>query len=125
MRRILEGSCAHVNLSWGSLSLKGLDKKIFNHSVENLNETIVNEVLRSFFQQLQMCSESETSKLFNLFIHKKDGVSANQFQGVHLNEIPFAKDLLTLKILLYDMDIVDGNIIGEFARRNTKILCEC
>ena len=46
-----------------------------------------------------------------------DGVSADQFQGVHMNAIPIVEDLLTLNILLYDIDIVDGNIIGELARR--------
>ena len=62
--------------------------------------------------------EEETSKLFILFINKMDGLSPNQFQGVHMNDIPIVEDLLTLNILLYDIDIVDGNIIGELARRS-------
>ena len=61
--------------------------------------------------------EEETSKLFNLFINKMDGLCSDQFQGVHMNDIPFVEDLLTLNIVPYDIDIVDGNIIGEFARR--------
>ena len=62
----------------------------------------------------------ETSKLFNLFINKMDGLSANQFQGVHMNDIPTVEDLQTLNILLYDIDIVDGNIVGELARRSVQ-----
>ena len=58
--------------------------------------------------------EEETSKLFNLFINKMDGLSPNQSQGVHMNDIPFVEDLLTSKIVLYDIEIVDGNNIGEF-----------
>ena len=54
--------------------------------------------------------EEETSKLLNLFINKMDGLSLNQFQGVHMNDIPTVEDLLTLNILLYDIDIVDGNL---------------
>ena len=46
--------------------------------------------------------------------------SANQFQGVHMNDILFVEDLLTLNIVLYDIDIVDGNIIGELARRSVQ-----
>ena len=42
-----------------------------------------------------------------------DGLSPNQFQGVHMNDIPIVEDMLTLNILLYDIDIVDGNIIGD------------
>ena len=64
--------------------------------------------------------EEETSKLFNLFINKMDGLSADQFQGVHMNDIPIVEDLLTLNIHLYDIDIVDGNIVGELARRSVQ-----
>ena len=49
-----------------------------------------------------------------------DGLSPNQFQGVHMNDIPIVEDLLTLKILLFDIDIKDGNIIGEVARRSVQ-----
>ena len=45
-----------------------------------------------------------------------EGLSPNQFQGVHMNDIPTIEDLLTLNILLYDKGIVDGNIVGELAR---------
>ena len=46
-----------------------------------------------------------------------DELSADQFQGVHMNDIPFVEDPLTLNIVLYDIDIVDGNIIGKLATR--------
>ena len=45
-----------------------------------------------------------------------DGLSPNQFPGVHMNDIPTVEDLLTLNILLYDIDIVDGNM----ARRSMQ-----
>ena len=64
--------------------------------------------------------EEKTSNLFNIFINKMDGLSPNQFQGVHMNDIPMVEDLLTLNILLYDTDIVDRNIIGELAGRSAK-----
>ena len=64
--------------------------------------------------------EEETLKLFNLFINKMDGLSPNQFQGVHMNDIPTVEDLLTLNVLLCDLDIVDGNIIGELIRRSVQ-----
>ena len=37
-----------------------------------------------------------------------------------MNDIPTIEDLLTLNILMYDIDIVDGNIIGELARRSVQ-----
>ena len=48
------------------------------------------------------------------------GLSADQFQAVHMNDIPIVEDMLTLNILLYDLDIVDGNIVGELARRSVQ-----
>ena len=72
--------------------------------------------------------EEETSKLFNLFINEMDGLSPNQFQGVHMNDVPTVEDLLTLNILLYDIDIVDGTLLENLQDevcRNTKILCGC
>ena len=37
-----------------------------------------------------------------------------------MNDISFVEDLLTLNIVLYDIDIVDGNIIGELAKRSVQ-----
>ena len=64
--------------------------------------------------------EEETSKLFNLFINKMDGLSPNQFQGVHVNDIPTVEDMLTLNILLHEIDFADVNIVGELARRSLQ-----
>ena len=64
--------------------------------------------------------EENTPKMFDLFINKMSGLSADQFRGVHMNDIRFVEDLLTLNIVLYNIDIVDGNIIGELARRSLQ-----
>ena len=37
-----------------------------------------------------------------------------------MNDIPNLEDLLTLNILLYYIDFVDGNIIGELARQSVQ-----
>ena len=49
-----------------------------------------------------------------------DGLSPNQFEGVHLNDIPVAEDLVTLNILLYDIVIVSWNNLGGIARRSAQ-----
>ena len=49
-----------------------------------------------------------------------DGLSPNHFQGVHMNDIATVEDLLTRNILLYDIDIMDGNIVGELARQSVQ-----
>ena len=64
--------------------------------------------------------EEETSNIFNSIINKMDGLSPNQFKGVHMNDIPIVEHLLTLNILLYGIVIVDGNLIGEVARRSLQ-----
>ena len=37
-----------------------------------------------------------------------------------MNDIHTVEDLLTLNILLYDTDFVDGNIVGEIARQSVQ-----
>ena len=64
--------------------------------------------------------EEKPWNLINFFINKIDGLSPNQFQGAHLNNFPTVEDLLTPNILLFDIDIVDGNIVGELARRSVQ-----
>ena len=64
--------------------------------------------------------EEKSSKLSNLIITEMNGLSPNQFHGVHINDIPTFGDLLTLKTLPYDIDTVDGKIIEELARRSTQ-----
>ena len=49
-----------------------------------------------------------------------DGLSPNRFQGFHVNGNPTTEDLLTLNIILYDIDTVDGNVVGELARRTIQ-----
>ena len=62
--------------------------------------------------------EEETPKLFFIFMIELDELSHNEFQGVHKNDIPTVEDLLTVKSLLCDINIVEGNIVGELARRS-------
>ena len=56
----------------------------------------------------------------SLVINKLGGLSAGHFQGVHMNDILFVQDLLNLNIVMYDIDIVVGNIIGKFASRSMQ-----
>ena len=37
-----------------------------------------------------------------------------------MNDTPIVEDLLTLNIVLYDIDIVDGNIVEELSRRSLQ-----
>ena len=63
--------------------------------------------------------EEEFSKNFNLFLKNSEG-DISKFQGVHLNDIPKVEDLLQLNIFLYDIDFMDGELIGELCRRNNQ-----
>ena len=63
--------------------------------------------------------EEETSKLFNLYVQKKL-VEAATFKGVCMDDIPTVEDLTSVNIFLYDIDIVDGTLVGELARRSIQ-----
>ena len=64
--------------------------------------------------------EEETSKIFNLFFNNSEEGDVSKFQAVHLNDIPKVEDLLQLNIFLYDIDLVDGELIGELCRRSIQ-----
>ena len=61
--------------------------------------------------------EEETSKIFNLFLKNNEERDVSKFQSVHLKDIPKVEDLLQLNIFHYDIDFVDGELIGELCRR--------
>ena len=82
----------------------------------------------AFHLQGTQRQEEENSKLFNLFLNIIDGLSPNQFQGFHVNDIPTVEDLLSLNFVLYDIEIVDGTLsenLQDEVCRNRKILCDC
>ena len=62
----------------------------------------------------------ETSKIFNLFLNNCGEGDPSKFQGVHMTDIPKVEDLLQLNIFLYDIDFVDGELIGEMCRRSNQ-----
>ena len=74
--------------------------------------------------------EEETSKIFNLFLNNCGEADPSMFQGVHMTETPKVEEMLQLSIFLYDIDFVEGELIGDLARRSiqkfeksVKLLC--
>ena len=49
-----------------------------------------------------------------------DGFSVNQFKSLHVNGIPIVEDPLTLSILDYDIEVLDGNIIKGLNGRSVQ-----
>ena len=64
--------------------------------------------------------EEETSKIFNIFLNNSEERDPSNFQGVHMTDIPKVENLLQLNIFLYDIDFVDGELIGELCRRSIQ-----
>ena len=64
--------------------------------------------------------EEETTKIFNLFLINSEERDPSNFQSVHMIDIPKVEDLLQLNIFLYDIDFVDGELIGELCRRSIQ-----
>ena len=62
--------------------------------------------------------EEERTKIFNHFLKNCGEGDPPKFQCVHMTDIPKVEDLLHLNIFLYDIDFVDGELIGELCRRS-------
>ena len=64
--------------------------------------------------------EDETSNLFNLFLVNSTNPDPSKFQGVCMDDIPSVEDILGINIFKYDIDLIDGAMVGELARRSIK-----
>ena len=66
---------------------------------------------------IEMTLEEETSKLFNLFVEKTSGTDPANSRGVFMEDIAVVEDIVQVDFFLYDIDVVDGSVIGEVARQ--------
>ena len=60
--------------------------------------------------------EEETSKLYNLFVFNSTNPDPSKFHGVCMDDIPSVENIVSINIFIYDIDLIDGAIIGELAR---------
>ena len=64
--------------------------------------------------------EEELSKIFIIFLKNCGEADPSKFHGVHVTDFPKLEEMLQLNIFLYDGDFVDGELIGELARRSIQ-----
>ena len=64
--------------------------------------------------------EEETSKLFNLFLVNSTNPDPSKFQGVCMADTPSVEVILGINLFIYDIDLIDGAMVGELARRSIK-----
>ena len=64
--------------------------------------------------------EEETSKLLNLFLVNSTNLDPSKFQGIGMDDIPSVEDIVGINIFIYDIDLIDGAMVGELARRSIK-----
>ena len=64
--------------------------------------------------------EEETSKLFNLFLINSTNPDPSKFQGVCTDDVPSVEDIVRINIFIYVIDLTDGAIVWEPARRSVK-----
>ena len=60
--------------------------------------------------------EEKTSKLFNLFLVTSTNPDPSKFQGVCMDDIPSVEDIVGINIFIYDIDLIDGAMVGELER---------
>ena len=65
--------------------------------------------------------EEETSKLFNLFLVNITNPDPSKFQGVCMDDIPSVEDIVGINIFIYNIDLIDGAMVGELATKHQKV----
>ena len=84
----------------------------------NDNICLFRSVALHFFANERL--EEETSKLFNLFLINSTNPDPSNFPGVCMDDIPYVEDIVRINIFIYDIDLIDGSMVGELARRSIK-----
>ena len=64
--------------------------------------------------------EEETSKFFNLFLVNSTNPDPSKFHRVCMDNIPFVDEIVGMNIFIYDIDLIDGAMVGELAQRSIK-----
>ena len=64
--------------------------------------------------------EEETSKLFNRFLVNSTNLDPSKYQGVCMDDIPSVEDIVGINNFIFDIDLIDGAMVGELARRSIK-----
>ena len=64
--------------------------------------------------------EEEISKLFNHFLVNSTNPDPSKLQGVCMDDIPSVEDIVGINIFPHDIDLIDGALVGELARRSIK-----
>ena len=79
-------------------------------------------LFRAIAVHLYGSSELETNakNLFSAFPHEF-GHDAINFRGVSIDHLVFVENAIKHNIFIYDIDIVDGEFVGELARRSVEM----
>ena len=64
--------------------------------------------------------EEKTSKLFNLFLVNSTNPDPSKFQGVCMDDTPSVEDTVGINLFIYDIDLIDGAVVGELVRRSIE-----
>ena len=64
--------------------------------------------------------EEETKKLLSAYLTANPHLSVQNFRGVVLEDLHIVERLAEVNILVYDIEVSDGGIIGELAERSLR-----
>ena len=128
----------HKEVSVGCRDTVLPDPLLKNRSVRCLifEEFIRNDNLFPFRSLALILNENrrlqeENSKIFNLFPEKSGQTDTANVRGVCMQDITAVEDIVHADFFLYDIDTLDGSMIGELLRRcvgkysNTVQLLRC
>ena len=64
--------------------------------------------------------ETNAANLFSAFLHES-GHDAINFRGVSIDRLVFVGNAIKHNIFIYDIDIEEGELVGEIARRSVEM----
>ena len=69
---------------------------------------------------MEMRDSRKKHQSYSIFLVNSTNPDPSKFQGVCMDDIPSVEDTVGINIFIYDIDLNDGAMVGELARRSIK-----
>ena len=112
--------CKDILLPFNRVKRSDVDCLTYKCNKERYNDNLCLLRAMCMHKTVKERVAEETKKLFNSYLTANPHLSAQNFRGVGLEDLHIVERLTEVNILVYDIEVSDGGIIGELA----GVLCD-
>ena len=112
--------CKDILLPFNLVKRSDVDCLTYKCNKERYNENLCLLRAMCMHKTVKEWVAEDTKKLFNSYLTANPPLSAQNFRGVGLEDLHIVERLTEVNILVSDIEVSDGGIIGELAGRSLR-----